>query len=185
MSETIFARQHQRYDDAAEWVSINPILGAGEFGIERDTNKFKIGNGVSGWNALPYSSAEGGGSLTAGVLNHTTGTLPAGASENFTIPGGDLFQLLSVTASSPAWIRIYGTPGARSSDTRTAPGGLPPGAGSDFYAELATLMSPQAIRFSPIPLVQGTTGDAFVRIRNMDTVSRIITVNFSVLTLIA
>jgi hypothetical protein len=39
-----------RRDTAANWVSNNPILLSGEFGIETDTLKFKIGNG-SRWNA--------------------------------------------------------------------------------------------------------------------------------------
>jgi hypothetical protein len=125
----------------------------------------------------------GGGGLSAAMLNHTTASLAAGAAEDFTIAGGDAFQLLSVTASTPAWVRVYGTAAARDADTRTEPGGTPPGAGNDYYAELATVAAPQTIRFSPVPLVQGTSGDAFIRVKNMDTVSRVITMNFSVLTL--
>ena len=34
-----------RRDTAANWTSTNPTLRAGEFGIETDTLKFKIGNG--------------------------------------------------------------------------------------------------------------------------------------------
>lgn len=40
-----------RRDTAANWTSANPILLAGEIGIETDTNKFKIGTGVN-WNTL-------------------------------------------------------------------------------------------------------------------------------------
>jgi hypothetical protein len=39
-----------RRDTAANWVSANPVLRAGEIGIETDTLKFKIGNG-STWTA--------------------------------------------------------------------------------------------------------------------------------------
>lgn len=185
MSTIVFARQQQRYDTAAEWTSVNPVLLEGELGIESDTNKFKIGDGVSTWNTLAYAGggASGGGGLTAAVLNHTTASLAAGATADFAIAGGDAFQLLAVTASTPAWVRVYGTTAARDADTRTDPGGTPPGAGNDFYAELATVATPQTIRFSPVPLVQGTSGDAFIRVKNMDTVSRAITLNFSVLTL--
>lgn len=49
-----------RWDYAAEWTDVNPLLAAGEFGIERDTNRFKIGTGVTAWNALPYFGADGG-----------------------------------------------------------------------------------------------------------------------------
>jgi hypothetical protein len=34
-----------RRDTAANWTSSNPVLRAGELGIETDTLKFKIGNG--------------------------------------------------------------------------------------------------------------------------------------------
>ncbi len=49
-------RVKHAYLSAAEWVSKNPILQAGEFGIENDTQKFKIGDGVTKWSNLPYVS---------------------------------------------------------------------------------------------------------------------------------
>lgn len=45
-----------RKDTAANWTSSNPTLASGEFGFETDTNKFKIGDGSSVWNGLPYAS---------------------------------------------------------------------------------------------------------------------------------
>lgn len=36
------------------WASANPVLAAGEIGFEIDTNKIKIGNGLSPWNSLRY-----------------------------------------------------------------------------------------------------------------------------------
>ncbi|NDB61404.1 hypothetical protein EB001_23640, partial [bacterium] len=39
-----------RRDTAANWVSANPVLRAGEIGIETDTLKFKIGTGAT-WTA--------------------------------------------------------------------------------------------------------------------------------------
>lgn len=48
-------------DQASVWSSINPILSDGEFGFERDTNKLKIGNGVTPWNGLAYYSTTGSG----------------------------------------------------------------------------------------------------------------------------
>ena len=122
-------------------------------------------------------------SLQASSVAHTTSSIGAGSSEDFTISAGDIFHLLSITASTPCWIRVYGTSEARNADTRTNPGGTVPDAGSDFYAEVATVSSSQTIRFSPVPLVQGTNGNAFIRIKNTDSASRIITLNFSVLTL--
>lgn len=42
-----------------EWETENPILSDGEIAIEKDTNQFKIGNGVSNWLDLPYGGLEG------------------------------------------------------------------------------------------------------------------------------
>jgi hypothetical protein len=44
----------QRYGPAAEWTAQNPILHIGEAGHESDTGKWKLGDGVTAWNALPY-----------------------------------------------------------------------------------------------------------------------------------
>jgi hypothetical protein len=43
-----------RRDIAANWTSVNPLLAQGEWGEELDTLKFKVGDGVLRWNALPY-----------------------------------------------------------------------------------------------------------------------------------
>lgn len=43
-----------RRDNSGEWTTKNPILHAGEPGIELDTHKFKIGDGVNNWNDLEY-----------------------------------------------------------------------------------------------------------------------------------
>lgn len=37
-----------------EWETKNPILKEGEFGVDLDTNQFKLGDGVSHWKELPY-----------------------------------------------------------------------------------------------------------------------------------
>lgn len=39
---------------ASEWLEANPVLGSGEHGFEKDTGRYKIGNGVSTWMALDY-----------------------------------------------------------------------------------------------------------------------------------
>jgi hypothetical protein len=45
-----------RRDTASNWSSNNPLLASGETGIETDTNRAKIGNGVDNWNDLSYFS---------------------------------------------------------------------------------------------------------------------------------
>ena len=47
-------RLQLRRGGAQEWANENPTLAQGEIGIELDTNRFKIGDGVRGWNTLPY-----------------------------------------------------------------------------------------------------------------------------------
>ena len=46
----------QRNDTAANWTSVNPVLAAGEMGVETDTNKFKFGDGGTAWSSLAYAS---------------------------------------------------------------------------------------------------------------------------------
>lgn len=46
-----------RNDTAADWTSNNPVLILGEPGLESDTGKFKIGDGVTAWNSLDYHDA--------------------------------------------------------------------------------------------------------------------------------
>lgn len=45
-----------RNGNASEWISVNPVLMEGELAVEKDTRKFKIGDGISNWNNLPYAT---------------------------------------------------------------------------------------------------------------------------------
>ena len=51
---TVQVQMQQRRDTASGWTSANPTLLSGEFGVETDTNKVKIGDGSTTWNALTY-----------------------------------------------------------------------------------------------------------------------------------
>jgi major tropism determinant Mtd-like protein len=44
---------------AAQWMTANPTLLSGEFGVETDTSQFKIGNGTDAWVDLAYSGGVG------------------------------------------------------------------------------------------------------------------------------
>lgn len=44
-----------RNDAAATWVAKNPVLAKGEPGVEVDTGKFKLGDGVTSWVGLNYA----------------------------------------------------------------------------------------------------------------------------------
>jgi len=73
-----------RRDTAANWISSNPTLRAGEMGIETDTLKFKIGNGSSTWTAITaYANITASGlssSLGSYILQSAQGT-PTGPAE--------------------------------------------------------------------------------------------------------
>ncbi len=45
-----------RRDPKAYWEAVNPILAEGEMGIEMDTKRAKLGDGVTSWVDLPYYS---------------------------------------------------------------------------------------------------------------------------------
>jgi hypothetical protein len=63
MSETTPANncasvQHKR-GTAADIAAHNPMLAEGEFGVETDTFKVKVGDGTKTWTALPYIGGAG------------------------------------------------------------------------------------------------------------------------------
>ena len=54
MKNPLNVRIISRNDISSNWEDINPILLKGEIGIEIDTNKIKIGDGVKTWTQLDY-----------------------------------------------------------------------------------------------------------------------------------
>jgi hypothetical protein len=60
-----------RRGTAAQWTSTNPTLAAGEWGLETDTLKTKIGNGATAWTSLTYQ----GDVTTTGTQTLTNKTL--------------------------------------------------------------------------------------------------------------
>ena len=68
-----------RNDVAAAWTAANPVLMKGEIGIETDTNKFKIGDGITAWSALSYVGTQvevtGEGEVITGASVSADGTL--------------------------------------------------------------------------------------------------------------
>lgn len=63
----IKAQMKQRLDTKANWAAQNPVLLAGELGIvSDDPNLYKVGDGTTAWNGLPFRGFDG-------TLVHTTG----------------------------------------------------------------------------------------------------------------
>ena len=57
-----------RRGGAQEWQNSNPILAQGEIGIEIDTSRLKVGDGVTSWNSLKYERPIETESNTANTL---------------------------------------------------------------------------------------------------------------------
>ena len=66
-----------RRGTAAEWTASNPLLAQGELGVELDSHKWKVGDGVLTWSALPYASGSVGPPGPTGPASSVPG--PAGA----------------------------------------------------------------------------------------------------------
>ena len=83
-----------RRDTAANWTSANPTLAAGEFAIETDTDKYKIGDGSTAWTSLGYSS------LPSGVLQLSGGAMTGAITTNSTFDGVDIATRDAVLTST-------------------------------------------------------------------------------------
>lgn len=60
-----------RRGTAASWTSANPVLSAGELGLETDTLLMKAGNGSTAWTSLSYINQY---ALPVLIANSQTGT---------------------------------------------------------------------------------------------------------------
>ena len=74
-----FQLQHRR-GTAAQWdaVGASLVLASGELAIETDTKLFKLGDGVTVWNNLPYGGIQGFTGPT-GSTGATGSTGPTGS----------------------------------------------------------------------------------------------------------
>jgi hypothetical protein len=81
--DTLSAKIQLRRGTETEWTTANPILSAGEIGVENDTGLFKLGDGATSWADLEYfihqgdivdliNAAGGGGGISLAVWNSTT-----------------------------------------------------------------------------------------------------------------
>jgi hypothetical protein len=94
-----------RRGTAAEWTSANPTLLSGEQGLETDTGKTKIGDGVTAWNSLGYafvpnSLVNAKGDLIGATADNTPAILTAGANG----------QMLMADSSATAGLRYVDPP---------------------------------------------------------------------------
>ena len=138
MSGIGFGYQFRR-DTAALWTSGNPVLRAGELGLETDTAKFKFGDGTTTWITLVYSGGSGGswgaitGTLSAQTdLQNALNLKATLASPTFTgvpaaptaAPGTNTTQL-ATTAFVTAAGAATGITALTGDVTATGPGSVP------------------------------------------------------------
>lgn len=57
---------------AAKWTVANPLLQRGELGVETDTRKIKVGDGITYWNDLEYAKAYSDWGNIAGDITEQT-----------------------------------------------------------------------------------------------------------------
>lgn len=69
---TINGAVFELVDTSANWLSNNPILGNKQQGFDSTAKAFKIGDGVTAWNSLPFYYANS--VVTPIALSFTTGT---------------------------------------------------------------------------------------------------------------
>ena len=99
MSTTIPLRFRVRRRTAADWTSVNEVLLDSEIGLETDTRKIKIGDGVTAWNSLGY--------LVPTILHGATGkTTPVDADELPLLDSAASWGLKKLTlANLKAWLQ--------------------------------------------------------------------------------
>ena len=94
-----------RRGTASEWTAANPTLAVAEFGVETDTDKFKLGDGATAWTSLAYGGIQGpaGADGTNGT-NGTDGTFSSTQtietkSSAYSIVSGDAGKLILNSAA--------------------------------------------------------------------------------------
>ena len=89
----------QRRGTASQWTNANPVLAAGEIGVETDTNQFKLGDGTTEWSDLSYfkNLEDLGGSLDDYILltQKAASNGVATLDSNGKIPLGQLGNLIA------------------------------------------------------------------------------------------
>ena len=93
-----------RNDTAEKWAAENPVLSKGEIGVEIDTRKFKIGDGVTAWVALRYAS---GGNVevktddpTASDIDYEVGTIWLNTTKS------KIYMLFARGGNTAVWVEI-------------------------------------------------------------------------------
>ena len=131
-----FVQIQLRRGTAAQWTAINPTLAVGEMAVESDTEQFKIGDGVTDWNTLPYGGLHGPtGATGAGATGPTGSEGPPYAGKSFTI----YLDYSSATSIS----RVYVPPGLFTNPALASGGVFTGDVGTDlvFYGQQRVILN--------------------------------------------
>jgi hypothetical protein len=132
-----------RRGTASQWTTADPVLALGEMGLETDTGKFKVGNGVDEWSVRPYASGVTGPTGPAGptgpsgAAGATGPTGPSGAAgaSGATGPTGPTGAASTVTG--PTGPAGSSGPTGPTGPASTAPGPTGP-TGPSYYSSVNT-----------------------------------------------
>lgn len=94
-----------RGDTAANWLTANPTLAQREPGVETDTNKLKIGDGLSAWADLPYIADPNGVASALAAKAPLTQTVD-NKSAAYTILASDAGKIIRSTSATAVTFTI-------------------------------------------------------------------------------
>jgi len=100
-----------RRDTSTNWASVNPTLNSGEPAVETDTQRQKLGNGVTPWNSLTY--------VPDGTVKSVN---VSGGSTGLTFSGGPITETGSLTLGGTLALANGGTGASTQAGARTALG---------------------------------------------------------------
>ncbi len=115
----IFSRIQHKRGTAAEWTAANPILASAEIGVETDTLRFKIGDGVHAWKNLAYrefvlpaatATALGGIMAPERGTDDTVEVKIDGKTKRLYVPKYPVIPTLEAVAFSGEYGDLYNTP---------------------------------------------------------------------------
>ena len=99
---TTYTRFKLRSDTAANWTAADPVLLAGEIGVETDNRRYKIGDGTTAWSGLSYYID--GVAIRGQCSKMTDGTIDITAQGTYISTG-----LTATLDSSTAYGMVLGT----------------------------------------------------------------------------
>ncbi len=119
MSNTAGATIKLRRDTASAWALANPVLSAGEPGLETNTGLIKYGDGVTAWNSLPYSGINS--NVNSDLIPSLNDTYSLGNATNrwrdIFVAGNSIYIGDLVLSSSDGLLAVNGAPVPTAADT--------------------------------------------------------------------